>query len=162
MNTQKISAIAFKVIAIWLLIQVVLNIPSVIMLLLGFEQYQQQTIPAYSYIGLIGAISVVGLVVAFLIYRLASSVLSSGENEPDLDIGTDSQRFLLQLAGVFFVVTSLAYLPRSLSFVVNNSEVSTVNILWPSGLLFQLLVGTWLATSASFWCGVLQKLRGRG
>lgn len=161
MNTQRITAIALRVIAIWLLIQLVLNISGVIMLLASVEQYQQQIIPAYAYIGLIGSILFVGLVAVYLMYRLSRSVLNGTSAEQGTDISKDSQKYLLQLAGVFFVVTSLAYLPRSLSFLVGSSGVSTANILWPSGLLFQFLVGIWLASSASFWCGVLQKLRGR-
>jgi len=161
MNTQKITAIALRLISIWLLIQVVLNISSVVMLLASIDQYQQREMPTFGYIGIIGVVLVVGIAAVFLLYKLASSVLNRTADESGADISKDSQKFLLQLAGAFFVVTALAYMPRSLSFLLRHNDVTAQNLLWPSGLLFQLVVGIWLVSSTKFWFSVFQKIRGR-
>lgn len=161
MITQQVTAIALRLFSIWLLIQLILNLPSFVMLFASVGQYQQQEIPMGVYAGLIGAFILVGLIAVFLINKAANSVLSRATSDSEATLSSDSQKVLFQLAGLYFVVNALAYLPRSLSFLPNTMEIPLSSILWPAGLVFQLVVGLWLVSASTFWLNLFKTLRGR-
>ncbi|WCE30915.1 hypothetical protein [Vibrio sp. SCSIO 43137] len=161
MITQQVTAIALRLFSIWLLIQLILNLPSFVMLFASVGQYQQQEMPMGVYAGLIGAFILVGLIAVFLINKAANSVLSRATSDSQATLSSDSQKVLFQLAGLYFVVNALAYLPRSLSFLPNTIEISLSSVLWPAGLVFQLAVGLWLASASTFWLNLFKTLRGR-
>lgn len=161
MITQQITAIALRLLSIWLLIQLVLNLPSLIILLTGVEQYRQQEISTSVYLAYISLSTLVGIVAAFLINKAATSVLVRAKTESKVTLSSDSQKILFQIAGLYFVVNAIAYLPRSLSFIPNAVELSLSNLLFPAGLVFQLIIGLWLISYSTFWCNFFNKLRGR-
>jgi len=161
MITQQITAIALRLFSIWLLIQVILNLPSLVTLFAGLEQYNQQEMPMEFYAGVIGVFVLIGLIVAFLINKVASSVLNRAKSDSEETLSGDSQKVLFQLVGLYFVVNALAYVPRSLSFIPHTLEISLSDILWPAGLVFQLIIGLWLVSASSFWLDLFNKLRGR-
>ena len=161
MITQQVTAIALRIFSIWLLIQLILNLPSLVMLFASVEQYKQQEIPMAAYAGLIGAFISIGFIAVFLINKAANSVLNRAASDSEATLSSDSQKVLFQLAGLYFVVNALAYLPRSLSFMPSSMEISSSNILWPAGLVFQLVVGLWLVSASAFWLNLFNKLRGR-
>jgi len=161
MNSQQVTAIALRVISIWLLIEVVLNLPSLFLAYSSIEQYQQKEMPLVAYIGLIGSFLLIGIVAVFLINKAAKSVLSRAQTDSESSLSNDSQKALFQLAGLYFVVDAIVYLPRSLGFIPNTADISVSSLLWTVGLAFQLAVGLWLVTNSSFWLNLFQKLRGR-
>ncbi|WP_299942403.1 hypothetical protein [uncultured Microbulbifer sp.] len=114
-----------------------------------------------AYAGLIGAIILAGLIAVYLINKAANSVLSRAKSNFEATLSSDSQKVLFQLAGLYFVVNALAYLPRSLSFIPNTVEIASSSILWPAGLVFQLAIGLWLVSASTFWHNLFNKLRGR-
>ena len=150
MITQQVTAIALRLFSIWLLIQLILNLPSLVMLFASVEQYQQQEIPMVAYAGLIGLFTLVGLIAVFLINKAANSVLNRSASDSEATLSSDSQKVLFQLSGLYFVVNALAYLPRSLSFIPNTIEMSASSILLFAGLVFQLVVGLWLVSATTF------------
>lgn len=161
MTTKDVTAIALRLFSLWLLVQVILNVPSLVLYLTTMEQYQEQIIPGYVYIAMIGGFIVVGLMAVYLIWLAAKSVLNYEASGSGSAADDQSQTFLLQLGGVYFIVTSLAYLPRSLGFFLSSMEVSYVHVLSPLGLLFQLFIGLALVFNASWWVHLLARLRGR-
>tara|TARA_B110001452_G_C14961962_1_gene336415 strand:- start:82 stop:570 length:489 start_codon:yes stop_codon:yes gene_type:complete len=161
MVTQQITAIALRFFAIWLLIQLMLNVPSLIMLITSIGQYQQQEIPMGAYIGIVGALALVGLLAAFLINKAATSVLNKTKSNSEVTLDIESQKLLFQLVGLYFVVNALAYLPRSLSFIPSITEIDITNWLSSAGLTFQLAIGVWLVSSSTFWLKLFSTLRGR-
>lgn len=162
MITQQVTAIALRLFSIWLLIQLILNLPSLMVLFASVKQYQQKEIPMEAYVILIGLFILIGLIAVFIINKAASSVLSRATSDSEATLSCDSQKVLFQLAGLYFVVNALAYLPRSLAFIPNSMEISSTSILWPAGLTFQLVVGLWLVSASTFWLNLFNKLRGRG
>lgn len=159
MITQQITAVALKLIAIWLVLQMFLNVPSLVMLSTHLEQYQQKAIPAVIYFWMITCFLVVGLVAAYLVFKTAASVLATAKTDTPLSLGEDSQKILFQLAGIYFVVRSLAQLPASLSFIPIAPAVDMANILGLVGIIIQLLAGLWLTLCSGFWVGLMQNLR---
>ena len=131
------------------------------MLFASIEQYQQQEIPIGAYIGIISAIVGVGLIAAYLINRAATSVLTRATSGSEATLSFDSQQVLFQLAGLYFVIDAVAYLPRSLSFIPGSIEISLASIFHPVGLILQLAAGIWLVSNSTYWVNLFTKLRGR-
>jgi hypothetical protein len=161
MITQQVTAIALRVFALWLLVQVILHVPSFIMLFASAKQYPEQEIPSEAYIGIIGSFIIIGLIAAFLINRAANSILRGVKTGTEVILSGESQKVLFQLSGLYFVVNSLAYLPRSLSFISSTLEMPLSSIVWPAGLVFQLIIGLWLLSCTTFWLNLFSRLRGR-
>lgn len=161
MISQQVTAIALRLLSIWLLIQLVLNLPSLVILFTSVEQYQQQEIPMVAYVGIIGSFLFIGLITVFIINKAATSVLAHAKSETEATLSADSQMVLFQFAGLYFVVNSIAYLPRSLSSIPYSIEIPLSSLLWPAGLVFQLVIGLWLVSKSIFWLNLFNKLRGR-
>jgi hypothetical protein len=161
MNSQQVTAIALRLISIWLLAQLILNLPSLILVFSSLEQYQQKEMPQGAYVGMIGTFLFIGLVAVYLINKAATSVLARAQTDSEDPLSSDIQKVLFQLAGLYFVVDAIVYLPRSLGFIPNATDISISSVLWPLGLVFQLAIGLWLVSSSTFWLKVFQKLRGR-
>jgi hypothetical protein len=161
MTTKEVTAIALRLFSLWLLVQVIMSIPSLVLLFTSIEQYQGQAIPAYVHIMIIGGFIVIGAIAVYLMWVAAKSALTNASDSGSELLGKDGQKFLLQLGGAYFVINALAYLPRSLGFLQSSMEVTYVNFLSPLGLLFQLCIGLALLVKASYWAEVFQKLRGR-
>ncbi|MCO1335703.1 hypothetical protein MO867_15310 [Microbulbifer sp. OS29] len=158
---QQVTAVALRLLAIWLLIQLIINLPTLILIFTSVQKYQQREIPITAYVGLIGTFLIVGLAAVFLINKSATSILTRTKSDPENALSKDTQAILFQIAGLYFVVNSLAYLPRSLSFIPSTIDASMSSLMWPIGLLFQLFIGLWLITNTTFWLKLFNKLRGR-
>ncbi len=161
MTSRDITAIALRLFSLWLLVEVVLNVPGLVMLFTTVEQYQGQVIPGYVHAFLIGSFIGIGLLAALLIWISAKSALARCSSEETGELNRQSQMFLLQLGGAYFIVTALAYLPRSLGSLSHSLDFSVANLLWPLGLVFQLCIGLALMVRSSQWAELLAKLRGR-
>ncbi|WP_281649215.1 hypothetical protein [Parendozoicomonas sp. Alg238-R29] len=132
-----------------------------IMLLASVEQYTNHQINTGWYITIVSSILITGLISAFFLNRTANSVLSYNDNKTTHSLNNSTEKLILQVAGIYFIVTALAQLPRSLSFLVQPADLYMQSFMFPAGLLFQLIIGLWLISNSSFWLGLLQKLRGR-
>lgn len=159
--TRQITAIVLRLCAIWLLVQLILNIPSLVMLIAGVSQYHNLAIPKPLYVGTIGSIVVIGSIAVFLLNKAANSVLSCAKTESQKTLDVDSQKVLLQMGGLYFIVTAIVYLIRALSFIPEAVELNASQWFWPVGLMVQLILGVWLISSPVFWVRVLAWLRGR-
>ena len=160
MTSQQITALAFKIFSIWLLVQLILNLSPLIMYISGIESYLDHNFPVSFYISTLLAFLIVGLIAVFLLHRLARSVLNSTDTEKTYDISKDAQKYFLQVVGVYFIVISLAYLPRSISAVFLSDQFFTDSLFWPGGLIFQFIVGITLVGQSIFWSNLLKKMRG--
>lgn len=160
MCTKEITAIALRLFSVWLLVQVILNVPGIALVLTSVEQYRGQVVPGYVYFVLIGSFIAIGFLAAYLIWVSARSVLTRLPSASSQPLDTDGQQFLLQLGGAYFIITSLAYLPRSLGVLAQSLDFSYMDLLWPLGLVFQLGIGLALLVRAFQWAVLLAKLRG--
>ncbi|MCL5049381.1 MAG: hypothetical protein M1473_02415 [Firmicutes bacterium] len=162
MITQQITAIALRILSIWLLIHLLLSLPSVALMIPSFEMFHEQETPRWMFFGIAGTFFVLCLVAVFLIFKLATSVLTRTKSDSALTLSDDSQKMLLQLAGLYFIVNALAYLPRSFVPISNTPDLSLAHFMTSAGLVLQLVIGLWLASRSSFWVGLFRRLRGRG
>ena len=164
MISQQVTAIALRALAIWLLLQVVLNSPGLILLLNDTKYYRNQSIPIEVYSLVIGGFYAVGFTAAFLLNRLAGSVLKKVKSKEGVEVHLtiDSEKFLLQLLGAYFLVDALVSIPRTLSFVIHVDRVDVTQFFWPAGLVVQLIIGLFLIGSSKYWLRAFEVLRGRG
>jgi len=162
--SQQVTAIALRALAIWLLLQVVLNSPGLILLLNDTKYYRNQSIPIEVYSLVIGGFYAVGFTAAFLLNRLAGSVLKKVKSKEGVEVHLtiDSEKFLLQLLGAYFLVDALVSIPRTLSFVIHVDRVDVTQFFWPAGLVVQLIIGLFLIGSSKYWLRAFEVLRGRG
>ncbi|MCL4409457.1 MAG: hypothetical protein M1356_03910 [Gammaproteobacteria bacterium] len=162
MVTQQVTAIALRVLSIWLLIHLLLSLPSIALMVPSFEAFYGQDLPRWVFLGIGVAFVALGLIAVFLIFKSATSALARAKSDSALTLSDDSQKMLFQLAGLYFVVNALAYLPRSLVPVSNVPDLSFTHFMTPLGLVLQLVIGLWLASRSDFWIDLFRKLRGRG
>lgn len=158
---RQITAIAFRLLALWLLIQVVLNLTTLAFLLLNFEQQQQNKVSAAAYASFGTVITLIGLLAVYLLYKTSASVLERMKQGSDISQSHETQMLLFQLGGLYFTVLALAQIPRSVLIMFNDDPTMLINIFAVIGQVFQLGIGVWLMTSSRFWHGLFIKLRGR-
>lgn len=158
MNTREVTAIAIKLLAIWLLVHVIIYIPSLAVAFTSVQDFNQTKLPQWLYYALVASSLIIGFLAAILLMRTSNSVLASTGTE---STGSNiDQTFLLQLAGIFFIVTALTSLPGILLNLGKVSTVQTDTIFYLGGKLFELGVGLYLLTKPAVWARLLNRLRG--
>ncbi|GAB2711966.1 hypothetical protein [Halomonas garicola] len=162
MLSKQITAVALRLMALWLLVKLILSLPTYAMMLGAAGTVPEDSAPALLLL-LIGVFLLVGLLAAWLIHRAANAALARVEQAaPDATaaLGPQDQKLLFQLLGLYFLIAALAGLPDALAFLPYWPQASWQSFLRPAGLLFQLGMGLWLAAGASFWCRLFHRLRG--
>jgi large-conductance mechanosensitive channel len=159
MNPKDITAIAIKFFGIYLMVNVVLYFPSMIMSLTALEQYQDENFNSNIFIIVVGSFILLGIIVSFILIRLANSIASK-TTEPADSSPTLSQEFLLQVLGIYFIVSGLSVMP-GYGISVFKTEPDTTRLLYGAGYIFQVAVGSYLLIKPVVWGQWLNKLRGR-
>ena len=161
MTSQNISAIAIRFLALWLLVQLIFNLPGLSLLFGSIESYTQKDVPAWVYISMILSVLFVGLLAAYLMYKSSEGILSKAVDESPEKLNKNDHKFFIQLLGLYFVVSSLTRIPMSLSFIQYSEHIELSNLLGTLGWLFQFVFGLFLIGSVTYWTQLLNKLRGR-
>lgn len=161
MSAKGIMAIAIKLMAIFLMVGVVLNAPRLILTISTMERMYENEFHPIFYISVVGFFILIGVVSAFVLYKVSNSVLSSIPEPDQSEPIYASEKFILQVFGVYFIVSALQTFP-SLAIAYSSSSNELVNHLGHFiGYTFELLVGLWLLISPKAWLNIFNKLRGR-
>jgi len=165
MSTREVLAIAIKLFSIWVLVETFWMSPTLFALLTSIEHWQGNILPEWVYVTSIMAFICVGAAIAIALYKISNSILTTTPSNGDIEASEQTKRFLLQLGGVYFLITALVYFPPSISFIWQPNPAqegySFHYFLRPFSYLFQALVGAWLVLHPSWWSLLLRKLRGR-
>jgi hypothetical protein len=161
MNSREITAIAIKFLAIWLLINVVLQTPSLLLTFDNIEGYTQHQFPHGLYVSVVGAFLLIGSIASILLYRVANSVLNSIPDTDSTDTENISQKFLIQLGGVYFTVSAILLFMGAFAHLSKQSVIELSDYLYMLGALFELAIGFSMLVKSSVWVYWLLKLRGR-
>lgn len=161
MNTKEITAIAIKLLAIWLLVNVVLHVPNLLLIFNTVASYKQEEMPKDLYISVVLSSLIIGIIASYLLFRSSNSVLNKLPNTNESDANNISQQFLLQLGGVYFIVSSLITLFSNLVGLKNLVAIETSNILFIFGSIFELSVGLYMLIKPNILAYLFSKLRGR-
>ncbi len=164
MSQREILAIAIKVYALWLLGMLFINSVGFYPTLIALTSWQGGTeIKSWVYIAVISSYLLAGLIIASLLFSVSTKTLKSLSIKSDISISEENKKYIFQVSGLFFVVSSRTYLPNSLTFLFYK-DVEThafIQLLRPMGYLVQLCIGTWLIVNPSWWALAFKKLRGR-
>ena len=160
MSPKDITSIAIKFFGIYLMVNVVLYFPSMIMSLTALEQYQEENFSSSVFITVVGAFILLGIVVSFILIRLANSIALQTTEPTDSSLKL-SQEFLLQVLGIYFIVSGLSVMPGYGISIFKGAEPDTTKLLYGAGYIFQVAVGSYLLIKPVVWGQWLNKLRGR-
>lgn len=166
MSARVITAIAFKVFALYFFVQVVMQIPSIwsIYGTLGPGE-SSETMMAFSPYLAAGAFTFIGFLMVFVIYALGSSVLKDIPDTAPSSEATKLEAVLFQLLGVYFVVTSLTYLPHNIiiSSFGNMYEPGSPSLIalrfTTAIIIIKLVFGMALIVKAPAWQAFFYRLR---
>jgi hypothetical protein len=160
MSSKEITAIAIKFFSIYLLVNVILYFPSMLTTLTALENYRGQDFDSNIFIYVVGAFIILGVTVSFFLSRLANSIiLHSSENSESNTLL--SQQFLLQVLGVYFIVSGLSLMPSIAISAFVDTSFNLDRVLPIAGYIFQVIVGLYFLTKPVFWVQCLNKFRGR-
>lgn len=160
MSPKDITSIAIKFFGIYLMVNVVLYFPSMIMSLTALEQYQEESFSSSVFVTVIGSFILLGIVVSLILFRLANSIASK-TTETTESSATLSQEFLLQVLGVYFIVSGLSVMLGYGMSMFKGAQADTAKLLYGVGYIFQVAVGCYLLIKPVVWGQWLNKLRGR-
>ena len=115
---------------------------------------------AYPYLILI-SLAFCGGLAAIIIFKLGNNVIAQIPDEQNSNLNLrDLEILLLQLLGVFFVVTSIAYLP-TITFSTYKHILREETVYWArvSSQLSELLLGFLLLAKPQIFQSILKKRR---
>jgi len=161
MTPREITSIAVKFFGIYLLVNVVLYLPSMIVSITALQQYYQENFDTSIFIIVVGAFLILGVAVSFALFKFANSIAKQAPAQTDTPSGL-SQAFLLQVLGIYFVVSALSAFPGiGISVFKSTAGTDYSKLFLGFGYLFQLVVGLYLLIKPKFWLHLLNKFRGR-
>lgn len=160
MTSRQLTALAMKILAIWLLVHVVLYLPNIAMLSASAFQSNGAEIPQSVSIAVFIGFLVVGFIVSIIMLRISNSVLSIASDESDENCVAPS--FILQVAGVFFIVSAIAVLPGYILSLAKQSSIQPASYGYLVGYIFEIAVGGYLLVKPAVWVVWLNRFRGRG
>ncbi len=161
MSVKEIMAIAIKLMAISLMVGVVLHAPRLILTISTMERMHEDKFQPVFYISTVSLFILIGAIASAVLYKAANSVLKSlpCPNESDPVLATE--KFILQVVGVYFIVSALQAFPSIAIAYSSSSSNLTSNLSAFIGYTFELAVGLYMLISPAVWAKAFQKLRGR-
>jgi len=155
MTTRDVTAIAIRLLAIWMALEVFLFSPAFFSL---FVQLEKSASIAY-HVALLVAYFSVGLLLAFVLLRASNSVLRSSNSEAS---GVSvSEGFILQVAGAFFVVSAFEGLAGISMSIFKASGADARNLMYLAVYSLEMIVGLAMVVKREVCVNLLRKLRGR-
>lgn len=156
MTTREVSAIALKILSIWLLLQLLLSCLK----LVGVYHALGEKVFLIHEVGLIGGLTLVGFFMVFLVWRLSNSVLRGTRSKGS--VAPLMESLAIQLLGLYLVITTLGDIPLALLYTYKG-EASEINrYAYLTGRVVQLIFGLVLLTRSLYWHSLLLKMRGEG
>ena len=141
MNTKEVTAIAIKLLALWLLIQVILYIPSLILIISTFGEINQNKVQLDFYVSVVVTFLVIGTVASFVLFRVSNSVLNKIPATTEIKHDGLSQQYILQVAGTFFIVSALSTLLSYSTVLLKEENFNISNYFYDLNLFFMYYAG---------------------
>lgn len=161
MTSKNMTAIVLRLFSLWMLVQVLLNLSSLLLTFIALQNFDEQGAPRYFYLATLCGFLLLGLIAVYAIWRISTSVLAHDKHPKSEQLEYVGQAFLLQLGGGYFVISGLAALPASVSFLNYANKVSVFSFISPLAYILQVGIGVALLVNPSHWAKLFLKLRGR-
>jgi hypothetical protein len=161
MGKREVLAIAIKVFSLWFICQLFIQAATFTPALMSLASWRGNQIPTWAYFAFPACFIIAGLIIALLLSKISNSVLNSFSTDSNIELNQTNQNFVLQIAGLFFIVSSLTYLPSTLSIFISSTDIKAGYYLRPLGYVIQFTIGLWLTIHPTWWVLLFNKFRGR-
>ncbi len=169
MSARVLSAVAFKVFAIYLCVQIVLHTPNIWFMYRSLGEWNGSVGLGSFMPYIFGSLFLLfGLVVVVVLHRLGSSVLNSIPDETDKLNSENFEILLFQLLGFYFIMSAFTYLPSNIMLVFfedmyRPGELSLISErLKVLAHIIELSVGLSMVIRAPVWKAMFHKFRYAG
>ncbi len=169
MSARTLSAVAFKVFAIYLCVQIILYVPGIWSMYRQLGQWgSSDEIISFAPYMVSSLFLLFGLAIVSVLYKLGTSVLSSMPSEVEKSNVETIEPLLFQLLGSYFIISALSYLPANiiLAFfdnIYNQNGLSQLSKrLEVLSYIVELVVGFTMVIKSHVWKNIFQKLRYAG
>ena len=160
MNSRTVAAIVFKLFAVYLFVQVILQLPifwQINYLSPEADAAGQSTPPLFGVLSLI-LLFVFIIIIAALIWILGTRALK--QIPAETESSEQLEAVLFQVLGLYFIISAFSVLPGKILASLMPSHMSSIEIfVWLFKDIFILLVGLFLVAKAEFWKRLLRKMR---
>lgn len=168
MTAKEITSLALKLFAIYLLVQMILAIPTLIASLVTTKEFLGPELSALWLWGASAAAVLIGLVAAWILWKLANKTLSKTSGERNETSFSGNEAAIFAALGLFLVVQALVrfFYVSAGAYVqyvrVEPSEVPLQTTVLMVAHIAQGLVGLSLILRTEGWMSLLQKIRYAG
>lgn len=160
MSPKDITAVAIKFFGIYLMVNIILYFPVIITSFTRLKHLPEQDFNSGMLAIIVGAFIILGFSVSYILFRIANSIASKTNENTDKN-PQPTQEFLLQLLGIYLIVSSLSVIPGFSISLFKEGNIDTAKVLYGFGYVFQVMVGSYILINPVVWGQWLNKLRGR-
>lgn len=157
---NNITAIAIKFFGIYLLVNMIIWIPSISAPMVIVANYTGVELDLPRFLTFFGSVMVVGIFISVMLFRLSKSIAANVQDLPSSSIEIN-QELLLQILGVYFIVAGFSGLPDTVVAFFNADPQTTLILYLAVGDFFQVFLGLYFVVKPVVWAQWLNKLRGR-
>ncbi|WP_027950571.1 hypothetical protein [Haliea salexigens] len=155
MSTREVTAIAIKILAIWMALEVFLFSPVFLSLFLQLKGSASITFQVL----LVLVYFAVGLLLAFVLFQASSAVLRTSDTQSS-NVSV-SEGFILQVAGAFFIVSAFEGLAGVSMTIVKASSAEAREVMYLAAYSSELIVGLVMTVKREVFVKFFRVLRGR-
>ena len=175
MNNKQITAMALKVFAIYLLAQLIIQLPSVYGLFISISHWVGSNIEPVIWIPIIllFATFIVVAIIARLLWNLSNDIveklISNSSVEQPTNMPDDFHEFIIFVLGIFILVQGLFGLPypittatREIATYPNSGGLSGETVVWFLSELLLTILGLSLMFKRKNWVYFYRRLKYAG
>ncbi|KJZ02955.1 hypothetical protein [Pseudoalteromonas piscicida] len=141
MNTKQLTALSLRVVAIWMLIQVCMNMPGIINYFLTSGVDEVTGNDGFAYLAVVSSSILSGLICAYFIFKISGKIAQHIDDVDAKPFNKNAEAFLIQLVGLYFLVDCVSTLPSEIYFAFFSAISSTAaDSFWISGSVLQSII----------------------
>jgi hypothetical protein len=164
MTSREITALALRIIALYILVHAVLALPNLFSYLVVAQQSLTPEVPAW-WIWMAGAIAILAaLIIAVIVWVVAGRAVAATDHQSKSPLFDNIEPLVLSVVGLFFIMQALIQIGQVASglFIRTGMGQPLLELqMRGAGYLFQLLVGLSLVLRPLWWTEFLPRFRER-
>lgn len=164
MTSREITVLALRIIALYVLANVVLAFPRFLSLMAVGYQGQMPEVPAWWFWTGGVIVMLAALIVAVIVWIVAGRAVAAKDHQSKPPLFDNIEPLILSVVGIFFIVQALIQIGLVGAALFQGSGMGDPLLVWQMrgiGYLFQLLVGLSLVMRPLWWTSLLARFRER-
>lgn len=166
MNTKIISAIAFKLFALYIVVAVLLATPTAIGTFVAMKSWSSEFSNSPIWPSLIITLTIIVTIIAFkVLWRLGNSAIKniSEINEPDHNFSINEfEQSLFMFLGLYFAISAFVDIPSLTASLWLQSQtqdgLNMSDYAWLFGLSIEFFLGLFLLAKPARWLTFIKNL----